>query len=73
MIEILATTVITLVCVAVGYYMGRKTVIIDGAVKAAPPGWDPGPADEAEGDYIGDEIPEYGITEGRTPTIQGPQ
>jgi len=66
MIEILATTAITLVCVSVGYYMGRKTVIINGAVKTAPKGFDPGPADEAEGDYIGDEIPEYGTPEDRT-------
>ena len=51
----------------IGYRAGRSTLVLrEGAMVST---FDPGPGDEPEGDYIGDELMDYDDPSERGPTI----
>ena len=54
----------------IGYWMGRNSAErpFNASEKEKP--FDPGPTDEPEGDYFLDELPDYGETTGRVPTVK---
>lgn len=55
------------VCILLGFWMGRKTVTDAPLIQTVP---DPGPTDEPEDDYFTSEIPEYGVdTDQRISTV----
>lgn len=67
----IAGVVTVLVALMVGFYLGRKTIVMNGAmVAAATSSFDPGSTEEPEGDYINDELPDYTDLDERKDTMR---
>ena len=67
-IAISASITATIIILLIGFSMGRKTVI-NANMPTTPKNFDPGPATDAVGDYIGDELQGYDDNEKRIPTL----
>lgn len=57
------------ICIMIGFFMGKSAILGNGTVSPKARSFNPGPTSEPEGDYFGDEMPDYSDPSKRVRTI----
>ena len=57
------------ICLLIGFLMGKSAILGNGTVSPKARSFNPGPTSEPEGDYFGDEMPDYSDPSKRVRTI----